>query len=414
MKRVIFFKHLRAANSMPSGIVMAGTCNKTEIPFMRRLLRSVLVLALTVLLASSVAAFSDTTSSWLNRVIARFTHDDRPAEKPRFLVYPTLGYSPETSWEFGAAGSILFHAKNNPDRNRLSEITIFGFGTVRAQYGLWIDNAVYTDCDQWIILGRMRFQRFPLLYYGIGPEAPAEAPTVVNGTYFLLRQRAFRRVARNWFLGPEIDVQSLTRVDFGGEHLTRSLPEGAQGSTNFGIGLGTVYDSRPNMLNTRNGWFAELSWLHYDRAWGSDYGFNLYFSEVRRYKSMGRGQVLALQALGSIVQGNAPFNQLSLMGNESLMRGYYTGRYRDRHYYAAQAEYRFLPLPFSEYFGAAAFLGVGAVAPTFSAISWRNVRWAGGVGLRYLIFPKKDIFVRLDVGFTREGPAFYLFTGEAF
>ncbi|MCS7035906.1 MAG: BamA/TamA family outer membrane protein [Saprospiraceae bacterium] len=381
---------------------------------MRRLLLSLFVLTLPAYVTYLLAAPSDSTDRWFNRLIAQFTHDDRPADKPRFLLYPTLGYSPETSWEFGAAGSILFHAKNDPQRNRLSEVTLFGFGTLRAQYGIWLDNAIYTDRDQWIVLGRLRFQRFPLLYYGVGPEAPAKAPTVVNGTYFLMRQRAFHRLAPNWFFGPEIDIQSLSRVDFGGEHLTRPLPPGAEGSTNFGIGMGTVYDSRPNMLNTRNGWFAELSWLHYDRAWGSDYGFNLYFAEVRRYKNMGRGQVLALQALGSIVEGEAPFNQLSLMGNESLMRGYYTGRYRDRHYYAAQAEYRFLPLPFSKYLGAAAFFGVGAVAPSFSALSLRHVRWAGGVGLRYLIFPKKDIFVRFDMGLTREGPAFYLFTGEAF
>ncbi len=357
--------------------------------------------------------YTDTTF-WLSRLITRFTHDHLPPEKPRFLIYPTLGYAPETSWEFGVAGSVLFHAKNDPVRNRLSEITVFGFGTLRAQYGLWFDNAVYSDADKYILLGRMRFQRFPLLYYGIGPDAPAQGPAVVNGTYFLLRQRALRRLRPNWFIGPEIDIQSLTRVHFEREHSPHPLPEGAQGSTNFALGLGTVYDSRPNMLNTRNGWFAELSWLHYDRRWGSQYAFDLYFAEVRRYKDMGNRQVLAFQALASIVQGEAPFNQLSLMGNESLMRGYYTGRYRDRHYYAAQVEYRFLPLPFSKYFGAAAFLGVGAVSPSFSALSTQHVRWAGGVGLRYLIFPKKDIFVRFDVGLTREGPAYYLFTGEAF
>ncbi len=381
---------------------------------MTKRVRFVLLLALLSCAWQPLIAFSDSTG-WFNRLLTRITRDDLPAEKPRFLVYPTLGYSPETSWEFGAAGSLLFHAKNAPDRNRLSEITVFAFGTLRAQYGLWIDNAVYTDRDRWILLGRMRFQRFPLLYYGIGPQAPAESPAVIDGTYFLLRQRAFRCLAPNWFFGPEIDLQSLTRVEVLTEaHADRPTPEGIGGSTNLGIGLGTVYDSRPNMLNTREGWFAELSWLHYDRTWGSDYGFNLYFSEVRRYKDMGRGQVLALQVLGSIVEGTAPFNQLSLMGNESLMRGYYTGRYRDRHYYAAQAEYRFLPFPFSSYFGAAAFLGVGTVAPSFSALSLQHMRWAGGIGLRYLIFPKKDIFVRFDVAFTREGPAFYLFTGEAF
>ncbi len=378
-------------------------------------LRWLCTLSVCFALSSTASARNTTdTATWFNRLLTRFTHDDLPPDRPRFLLYPTLGYSPETSWEFGAAGSLLFHAKNDPVHNRLSEITVFAFGTLRSQYGLWFDNAVYSDCDRWIVLGRLRFQRFPLLYYGIGPNAPPQHPTVVNGTYFLLRQRVLRRVRPNWFIGPEVDIQSLSRVTFGDEATPRPLPEGARGSTNMAIGIGTVYDSRPNMLNTRNGWFAELSWLHYDPLWGSHYGFDLYFAELRRYTDLGRGQVLALQVLGSAVHGKAPFNQLSLMGNESLMRGYYTGRYRDRHYYAAQVEYRFLPFPFSKYFGGAAFFGIGTVAPTLAALSTQHLRWAGGMGLRYLIFPKKDIFVRFDVAFTQEGSAFYLFTGEAF
>jgi hypothetical protein len=356
---------------------------------------------------------SDSTS-WFNRLISRITHDHLPPDKPRFLVYPTIGYAPETDFEFGAAASLLFHAKNDHEKNRLSEITAFAFVTLRSQYGLWLDNAVYSDADRWLFLGRARFQRFPLLYFGIGPDAPEESPVVVNGVYHLIRQRAMRSIMPNWFAGAQLDFQYLGQVDFGGEQPTRPLPLGANGSSNLGLGIGTVYDSRPNMLNTRDGWFAELSWLHYSRAWGSDYAFDQYFAEIRRYEDLGRQRVFAWQLSGSMVQGSVPFNMLSLMGNESLMRGYYTGRFRDQHYYAAQAEYRFLPFSFSKRFGAAGFVGMGAVSPTLSKLSVRNLRWAAGAGVRYLIFPQKDIFVRLDAGFTAEGVSFYIFTGEAF
>lgn len=40
--------------------------------------------------------------------------------------------------------------------------------------------------------------------------------------------------------------------------------------------------------------------------------------------------------------------------------------------------------------------------------------WAGGVGLRFLLFPDKDLCVRGDLAFTAEGQAFYLYIGEAF
>lgn len=378
--------------------------------FNQRIIASVSVL---LLFALSLTAQSE-SSSLFDRVLNRLTQDDRPPEHPRFLAYPTLAFSPETSLEIGVAASLLFHAKNDYKNNRLSEITAFGFVTLRSQYGLWLDNAVYTHQARWLLLGKMRFQRFPLFYWGIGPDAPKADPVEVDGNYHLVRQRVLRQVKGNWFAGIQGDLQHLGRVDFGGEQPSRALPEGSGGSTNIGIGPSFVYDSRPNMLNTRAGWFAELSWLHYSRSLGSDYAFEAFSADFRRYHQLNTRSVLAWQLSGSAVLGNAPFNMLSLMGNEMLMRGYYTGRFRDRHYYAAQAEYRWLPFPFSKRVGGAAFVSAGAVSPSLEMLSTRQIRLAGGAGLRYLIFPKKDIFVRLDAGFTREGVSFYIFTGEAF
>jgi hypothetical protein len=39
---------------------------------------------------------------------------------------------------------------------------------------------------------------------------------------------------------------------------------------------------------------------------------------------------------------------------------------------------------------------------------------AGGIGARYLVFKSKDIFVRFDLAFTREGNGYYFYIGEAF
>lgn len=374
------------------------------------------LLALAVFLLPSLGPISAQTSSepWFNRMLNKFTKDDRPPERPRFVAYPTLAFSPETSWEIGVAASLLFHAKNDYEHNRLSEITAFGFVTVRSQYGVWFDNAVYSDQDRWLFLGKLRVQRFPLFYWGIGPGAPKADPIIVDGNYQLFRQRVLHQIKGNWFAGLQGDLQNLGDVDFGGDQPSKPLPEGANGSLSVALGPSLVFDSRPNMLNTREGWFAEMSWLHYSHLLGSDYAFDVLSAEIRRYHQLSPNRVFAWQLYGSSVQGNAPFNMLSLLGSEMLMRGYYTGRFRDRQYYAAQAEYRWLPFHFSKRIGGAVFLSTGAVAPAIDRLSAQDLRLAGGAGLRYLIFPKKDIFVRLDAGFTREGVSFYIFTGEAF
>ncbi|MEM6299109.1 MAG: BamA/TamA family outer membrane protein, partial [Bacteroidota bacterium] len=182
--------------------------------------------------------------------------------------------------------------------------------------------------------------------------------------------------------------------------------------------LGLVFDQRHNVLNARKGAFVEAGFIRYDEAWGSDFSFTNYFLDARYYLPTTKKQVIAAQFLANLVPADrgsdVPFNQLALMGGESLMRGYYLGRYRDNVLLATQAEYRFLPFPFSKRFGATVFAGIGGVSPNFREIDLGDWKASGGVGLRFLLFPGKDIFTRFDVAVTNEGLGYYLFIGEAF
>jgi hemolysin activation/secretion protein len=163
--------------------------------------------------------------------------------------------------------------------------------------------------------------------------------------------------------------------------------------------------------------FSELAFLRYDPTWGSDFSFSTIVSDTRIFRPINKRDVLAFQLFGQFTtSGQAPFNQLALMGGESIMRGYYLGRYRDENLLATQIEYRFLPLPlgFTKRLGAAAFLATGQVFGEANQLRLQDFLPTGGLGLRYLLFPKKDIYTRLDVAFTREGPGFYFFIGESF
>jgi outer membrane protein assembly factor BamA len=218
-------------------------------------------------------------------------------------------------------------------------------------------------------------------------------------------------------LGLELDFQRLSQVDFVKNDNIESLelPLGYQGFTNFGIGTGIVYDNRHNVLNVRDGFFSEVGFLHYSPVF-SDFEFTSFFTDTRIYRPIGQRNIFAAQLLGQFNTGNIPFNQLALMGGETMMRGYYTGRFRDNNQIAAQTEFRFLPLPlgFSKRIGASVFGSVATVFPTVREISMKNLVWSGGGGLRFLLFPKKDIYTRIDYAFTREGGGLYIFIGEAF
>ncbi|TXK47935.1 BamA/TamA family outer membrane protein [Pontibacter qinzhouensis] len=352
----------------------------------------------------------------VSRYFDKLVNDTSDVSQPQFLVYPTLAYSPETSWEIGLSSLYVYYAKNDTS-NRLSEINGFTFFTLENQYGIWFDHALYSDQSKWFSLGRIRFQSFPLHYHGIGPDTPADYVALVDANQLQVKERVLRRARPNLYMGIELDFQRLSSVRFNStSDEPVAEPLGSKGSSNLGFGLGIIYDNRHNILNVREGLFSELAFLRYNRLWSSDYTFTAINSDTRIYKSISKNNVLAAQLLGQFNFGNVPFNQLALLGGESIMRGYYLGRFRDKNQLAAQVEYRFLPLPlsFSKRIGAAVFASTGTVFPDLAHLNAQHLKLAGGGGLRYLLFPKKDIFTRLDVAFTKEGTGFYIFIGESF
>ena len=358
------------------------------------------------------------SQNFVSKYINSIINDTSDISKPQFLIYPTVAYAPETSWEFGLSSLLVFYAKRDTT-NRLSEINGFTFFTLENQYGLWFDHAIYSDEDKWFFLGRLRFQSFPLFYHGIGSNSPEDYIARVDANQIFIKERVLRKVKKDLFIGLEMDLQRLSAVDFipaEGNNRLQELPLGSQGSTNLGFGIGLVHDNRHNVLNVRKGFFSELALLHYNQSWGSTFDFTTVISDTRIYRPVGDHNVFATQILGQFNSGDVPFNQLALMGGESIMRGYYYGRYRDRNQIAAQMEYRFLPIPFgfTDRIGAAVFAGAGKVFPELNNFNLNNIVVSGGAGVRFLLFPKKDIYTRFDVAFTQEGPGFYLFIGEAF
>jgi len=364
-----------------------------------------------MLTAHGVVAQSDNlVKRYLNNVLS----ESGDPSAPKLINYPTIAYAPETSWELGVS-SLYVYSANRDLSNRLSEIKAFTFYTLENQHGFWLDHALYTDENKWFFYGRARYQSFPLFYYGIGRETPSEHIALIDGEYTLFRERLLRETFPSLYFGLELDYQGLNRVNYIDTEPDFELPKvGAMGSNNLGIGLGLLYNNIHNAMNPRQGLYSEWAFMNYNAAAGSDFNMTTYIIDNRIYRPVKENTVFATQLYGQFTSGNPPFNMLSLMGGESLMRGYYLGRYRDKNLVAGQVEYRILPFAFSKRWGASVFLAVGQVYGDDYGFNWDLFLPTGGAGIRYLIFPEKDIYTRIDVSFTEEGRGVYFFIGEAF
>ena len=349
------------------------------------------------------------------RYFDKMLNDTNDLSAPKFMTYPTLALSPETSWEIGLSSLYIYSANRNLN-NRLSELKAFTFYTLNNQYGIWLDHALYTDKNDWFFLGRVRYQSFPLLYYGIGTETNPNYLARIDGNFTFFKERILREILPNLYTGLEIDYQRLNNVSFEKSNAVSKIdmPIGFRGSSNLGLGWGIVYNNIHNALNPREGVFSEWAILNYNSQLGSEFNLTSSIIDNRVYIPIKDRNVLAMQFYGQFTNGNAPFNLLALMGGESLMRGYYLGRFRDDHLIAAQIEYRLLPFSFSERWGASFFMAAGEVFNSQQKFKIQNLLPTAGAGLRFLLFPEKDIYTRIDLAFTQEGNGVYFFIGEAF
>jgi hypothetical protein len=59
-------------------------------------------------------------------------------------------------------------------------------------------------------------------------------------------------------------------------------------------------------------------------------------------------------------------------------------------------------------------MAAGEVFNSQQKFKIQNLLPTAGAGLRFLLFPEKDIYTRIDLAFTQEGNGVYFFIGEAF
>jgi outer membrane protein assembly factor BamA len=177
------------------------------------------------------------------------------------------------------------------------------------------------------------------------------------------------------------------------------------------LGLVTNWDSRDNTFAAYSGSFYQVTLLFNQRVFGSDYNYSDVQLDFRNFFEVAPGHIVALQAGGEFMGGDVPFQNLARFGGQNVMRGYFAGRYRDKHMAGIQAEYRF---PVWWRFGLAGFAGAAQVADRISHLGLRRFWFAGGAGIRFAWNPEERVNLRLDYGIGNNSDGIYITVTEAF
>jgi hypothetical protein len=333
------------------------------------------------------------------------------APQTRSGIYPVpiFFYTPETGVAGGAAALFLYHDSLSP---RASGITTDVIYTQKKQFITEISGDMYLSAGRHRLTADLMFQKYPNKFFGIGNNSSENGEESYTPQSFLVRGVFYTNVFSHLNIGPTVRYEhvAMNETSSGGV-LSRGILPGSGGGTSAGFGIVANWDSRDNTYATQSGSFYQLTTLFYRRAIGSDYSYDDIQIDTRNFLSPFPEHIVAIQGMAEIIDGDAPFQSLAKFGGQSLLRGYFDGRYRDNTMVSVQAEYR---LPLWWRFGLVGFAGVAQVSRRIGDLAFNRFWFAGGAGLRFAWSPEERINIRLDYGAGNNTTGLYVTITEAF
>lgn len=324
------------------------------------------------------------------------------------LIIPAIGSAPETGLQFGLA---VMRVKRPAPPGRPTIDQAFGLLTAKHQYQLTFEHDGWSRGDRWRRYLKVDLLDFPLPYFGIGADANEEAEEWFTSRTIQALAKVQRRIGGPWYgLAIARVLHSAIRdAELGGVVASGRLT-GAEGGTLVQPGVGISFDTRDDVIGTERGRFLEATFAVADKAIGSDFSTQRTLVDGRSYRRLGPG-VIAAQGYLELNAGIPSFDQMSLVGNKNVLRGYTKGRYRDRALAAAQVEWR---APIRGRWRYAVFGGVGGIGDSFTDLG-AVVLPTYGAGIRFRPFKGERSSLRLDYARGRLGSSgIYIAIDEAF
>ena len=349
--------------------------------------------------------------SWMTRFLDYFNDANKNKQHKRF-DFSVIGgphYASDTKFGLGMVAAGLYRTDPNDSILPPSNVSLFGDVSSVGFYMLGVRGNHIAPAGRYRIDYHLYFYSFPSDFWGIGYEMGDNDDNKSDMKRWQAQAEAsfLFRVADNFYVGPMAAYDYVI-----GKQIER--PELLQGmdkhTWNVGVGVSLAYDNRDNLTNPHRGIYLNLKHMFRPEFMGNDYAFSTTHFRFDAYQRLGKGTILAEDFGANLNFGNPSWGMMAELGGTSSMRGYYEGRYRDKHSLESTVELRQHVWKRN---GIVVWAGAGTVFPQFSALRSRQILPNAGVGYRWEF--KKNVNVRLDYGFGKSGQSGFLFNiNEAF
>lgn len=342
------------------------------------------------------------------------TDSTRNLKKLHLLGLPAISYSPETRIVFGVGGFAVFRLGSDVLHTSPSQVNVALAYTQNKQQIYTTTFQVYTNKNKYNIYGEAGYYKYNYNYYGIGThEIPKEQ---YSANYPRIKVSVLHKWAPHYFAGIRYQYENYQMASTlpGGELATGTIP-GSTGSISSGAGIVQILDRRDTVLYPTKGFWMELALLYNTKSLGSTSNYGQYSYDVTYYKRIYKNIVWANELYTKYIDGNAPFEQYAFLGGNKKLRGFYEGRYRDKHTLIVQTEFRALVY---KSIGVTVFGGAGFLGGDGEYVRFNLPKFAFGGGLRYVLNKSDHLNLRLDYALSSfsniTGGYVYATFGEAF
>lgn len=345
------------------------------------------------------------------RIINYFGDANKEKPEKKFDVNFIGGpyYSSDMKLGLGLVGAGMYRMNGCFKEMQPSNVSLFGSVSTVGFYMLGIRGNNLFPKDRCRLNYSMSFYSFPSYFWGIGFY---QGNNDVNKTKIKRFQSKLKaeflfRLGKEFYLGPVLvwdyaraqDVNKDYMYLFDGMSLVQR---------NYGVGASVQYDTRDFISNASRGIYAYLSQTFRPSWLGNDQAFSTTEFQLRGYKSVWKGGILAGELKGMFNFGNPSWAMMAELGGSNSMRGYYEGRYRDKHSMSVQVELRQHVWRRN---GITVWAGAGNVF--HDSRTFKKILPNFGIGYRWEF--KKRVNVRLDLGFGKSGQNGFIFNiNEAF
>ncbi len=335
----------------------------------------------------------------------------RPGETPKdseWVVAPIPMLNPAQGFGVVLAAQYIYKPKEQTPDTPSSLVGLGGFYTEKGSWGVLAGYAGHWQDDLWrpVVGGGYIDLRYD--FYGIGNAlAELNKSIRINQTVTFGLVQLMRRIVPGLYAGARLSVFS-TDISTGEVAIPPLvIPPLETNVANVSGGPVLQWDTRDNQFYPTRGQNASLSAIFY----GGDHTYQIYSLAWNTYYALEENQILAFRAYFRSAAGDVPFYALSQFGLRSDLRGYKSGKYRDRDMFAGQVEYRGL---LRDPWGFVLFAGAGEVAASYSDFTSENILASVGGGLRYRLGKTNPVNLRLDWAYGKDGGVTYLSVNEAF